>query len=80
MNTKVVLNLFFAAILFLAAYWTFDWYNWTSIGLASVLTLSGIHLLFMDSESKARRDLARSCQRVALFVTVFLLVKLLIFG
>jgi hypothetical protein len=80
MNTHIILNIIFAAILFFAAYYIFDWYNWTSIAISAVLALSGIDNLLRDSESKARRELGRSCLRLAGVIAVFLIVKLLVFG
>ena len=79
MNHKI-LNIAFAAILFLCAYYVFDFHDLTQLGVATVLFLSGINSLFRDSESPARRGLGRACLRMAAIIAVFLVVKLLIFG
>ena len=36
MNNKI-LNIAFAAVLFLCAYYVFDWYDWTQLGVSTVL-------------------------------------------
>lgn len=79
MNYSVI-NKALALILFLAAYYIFDWYDWTQLGISSVLVLSGINSLFRDSESEARRGFANACLRVAAIIAVFLIAKILIFG
>ena len=44
MNNKF-LNIAFAAVLFLCAYYVFDWYDWTQLGVSTVLFLSGVNSL-----------------------------------
>ena len=80
MNYTPILNLLLALLLFASAYYAFDWNDWTRIWISTVLLLSGIHSLFRDSESIKRRQLGRSCLRGAALISVFLIVKLLIFG
>ena len=75
-----ILNLLLALLLFAAAYYTFDWSDWTQLTISTVLVLSGVHSLFRDSESTERRRLGRSCLRAAAVISVFLIVKLVIFG
>jgi hypothetical protein len=75
-----ILNLLLALLLFASAYYTFDWNDWTSIWISTVLVLTGVNSLFRDSESIARRNLGRSCLRGAAVIAVFLIVKLIIFG
>ncbi|HVF30395.1 MAG TPA: hypothetical protein VNA22_05465 [Pyrinomonadaceae bacterium] len=75
-----VLNIALAILLFVVAYLTFDLYNWTHLLISVVLFLSGIHSLFRDAESPARRPLGRSCLRFAAILSVFLIIKLLIWG
>ena len=79
MNNKI-LNIAFAAVLFLCAYYVFDWYDWTQLGVYTVLFLSGVNSLLRDSESPARRNFARACLRMAAVIAVFLITKILIFG
>jgi len=75
-----ILNLLLAVLLFASAYYTFDWNDWTRISISTVLVLSGLSSLFRDSESVKRRQLGRSCLRMAAVISVFLIVKLIIFG
>ena len=77
---STVLNLLLAVLLFASAYYTFDWYDWTRIWISTVLVLSGINSLFRDAESVKRRELGRSCLRAAAVISVFLIMKLIIFG
>jgi hypothetical protein len=79
MNHTIV-NKALAVILFIAAYYIFDWYDWTQMGIASVLFLSGVNSFFRDSESVARRNFGHACLRTAAVIAVFLIVKILIFG
>lgn len=78
--SRVIINKALALILFLVAYWIFDWYDRTQMCIAMVLFLSGIDSLFRDSESVARRNLGRACLRAAAILAVFLIAKILIFG
>jgi uncharacterized membrane protein len=80
MNYTPILNLLLAMLLFASAYYAFDWNDWTQIYVSTVLVLSGIHWLFRDSESPARRRLGRSCLRAAAVISVFVIAKLIIFG
>jgi hypothetical protein len=75
-----ILNLIIALLLFASAYYTFDWNDWTSICVSTILVLSGLNWLFRDSESIERRRLGRSCLRAAAIISVFLIAKLIIFG
>lgn len=79
MNSKI-LDFAFAVVLFLCAYYTFDWYDWTQLSVSIVLILSGVNSLLRTSESKARREFGRACLRTAAIISVFLIVKMLIFG
>jgi hypothetical protein len=75
-----ILNPLVALLLFVAAYYIFDWDDWTQIAISTVLVLGGIHALFRDSQSTRRRDLGRACFRTAAVIAVFVIAKLLIFG
>lgn len=75
-----ILDIAFAAILFLCAYYVFDWHDWTQLGISTVLFLSGVNSLFRDSGSPARRKFGRACLRTAAVIAVFLITKILIFG
>jgi len=79
MNNTIV-NLLIALLLFVSAYYTFDWDDWTRIGLSIVLILSGVHYLLLHSESIRRRRLGRTCFRTSAVIAVFLIAKLIIFG
>ena len=79
MNYRII-SLALAVLLFVTAYMTFDWYDWTQITISTVLFLSGIHWMFVDSESLKRRSLGRSCLRLAALISVFLIVKLIVLG
>jgi hypothetical protein len=79
MNYRVV-NLVLAIVLFASAYLTFDWNDWTQLTISTVLFLSGVHALLTDSEFPERRKLGKSCLRLAAVMSVFLIVKLIIFG
>ena len=79
MNKRIV-SFALAVLLFVSAYWTFDWDDWTQLTISLVLFLSGVHALFVDSESVKRQQLGRSCLRFAAVIAVFLIVKLIIFG
>ena len=79
MNRRV-LSLALAVLLFVCAYLTFDLYDWTQLTISTVLFLSGVHSLFVDSESLERRRLGRSCLRLAAIISVFFILKLIIFG
>ena len=79
MNYKVI-NLALAIILFISAYLTFDYYDWTRIGVSIVLFLSGIHSLCLDSGTRGRKGLGRASLRLAAVISVFLIAKLIIFG
>ena len=57
MNYRII-SLALAVILFVTAYMTFDWNDWTHMTISTVLFLSGVHSLFVDSESPKRRRLA----------------------
>lgn len=78
MNYRVI-DFAFALMLFLAAYWSFDLYDKSQLGVSAVLFLSGVHSAFRSSESVARRRFARSCLRLATVISVFLIVKILFF-
>ena len=80
MNYTPIINLLLALLLFASACYTFDWDDWTRICVSTVLVLSGVSSLFRDSESVKRRRLGRSCLRTAAVISVFLIVKLIIFG
>ena len=79
MNHKAI-NLVLAIALFVSAYLTFDWNDWTHITVSLVLSLSGVHALLVDSETLARRRFGRSCLRLAAILAVFLIVKIIVFG
>ena len=79
MNHKAI-NLVLAIALFLSAYLTFDWNDWTHITVSLVLSLSGVHALLMDSETPGRRRFGRSCLRLAAVLAVFLIVKIILVG
>jgi uncharacterized membrane protein len=79
MNYRI-LSLALALLLLTCAYLTFDWNDWTQMAISTVLFLSGLHWLLVESESIKRRELGRSCLRLAAIIAVFLIVKLLIFG
>jgi hypothetical protein len=79
MNYKVI-NLALAVILFISAYLAFDFNDGTQTAIAIVLFLSGIHSLFLGSESRGRKRFGRACLRLAAVISVFLIAKLLIFG
>ncbi|MCA1589800.1 MAG: hypothetical protein LC730_05560 [Acidobacteria bacterium] len=79
MNNRII-ELSLAAILFLAAYRTFDSSDATYLTISMILGLSGVHMLFKSSESPSRRRLGRSCLRLGAVMSIFLLVKILIFG
>lgn len=80
MNYRVVISFVLAILLFVSAYLTFDWSDWTQLTLSAVLFLSGIHSLFVESESVERQKLGRACLRLAGVISVFLILKILIFG
>jgi len=75
-----VLSLALAILLFVCAYLTFDLYDWTQLAISTVLFLSGVHSLLVESESLERRQLGRSCLRLAAIISVFFILKLIIFG
>ena len=75
-----ILNVALAVLLFVIAYLTFDLHDSTHLMISTALFLSGIHSLFRDSESTARRRFGRSCLRFAAVISFFLVAKLLIFG
>jgi hypothetical protein len=75
-----VISVALAILLFVSAYLTFDWNDWTQLTISFVLFLSGVHSLLLNSESAARRRLGRTCLRLAAVISVFLILKLLIFG
>ena len=77
---RSVLILALAVILFVCAYLPVDLYDWTQLAISTVLFLSGVHSLFVDSESLERRRLGRSCLRLAAIISVFFILKLIIFG
>ena len=77
---KRALDVIFAAILFYLAYRLYDFGNFTNLGVAIVLFLSGLNSLFRNSESLARRKFANTCLRVAGILAAFVLIKMLIFG
>ena len=56
MNHRVI-SLALAVLLFVVSYMTFDWSDWTYIAISTVLFLSGVHSLFVESESMKRRRL-----------------------
>jgi hypothetical protein len=78
MNSRV-LDIAFALMLFLAAYWSFYLYDPIQMGLSTVLFLSGLHSAFRSSESEARRKFGRSCLRLAAVLSVFLIIKIWFF-
>ena len=75
-----VINLALAVLLFVTAFLVFDRGDWTQMAISAVLFLSGLHSLFMDSESVSRRRFAKSCLRLAVVIAVVVIAKLLIFG
>ena len=77
---NTILNPLIALLLFVAAYYAFDWDDWTRIAISTVLVLSGVESLFRDSESIKRRQLGRACFRTATVIAVFIIAKLIIFG
>jgi hypothetical protein len=79
MNTRV-LDLFLAVLLFAGAYYAFDRYSPTHFTISLVLCLIGTHSLFRSSESARRQQMARSCLRAAAILSVFLILKVVIFG
>ena len=80
MNYTPILNLFAALLLFASAYYAFDWNDWTRIWISTILVLAGLDSLLRNSESRARRQLGRSCLRAAAVISVFVIAKLIIFG
>ena len=78
MNSRV-LDIAFALMLFLAAYWSFYLYDPLQLGLSTVLFLSGVHSALRSSESIARRKFGRACQRLAAVISVFLIIKIWFF-
>ena len=77
---KRVLDVIFAAILFYLVFRIYDFGNFTNLGVAIVLFLSGLNSLFRNSENHAHRKFANTCLRAAGILAAFVLVKLLIFG
>jgi hypothetical protein len=77
---KRALDVIFAVVLFYLAYRIYDLGNFTNLGVAAVLFMSGLSSLFRNSESLARRKFANTCLRVAGILATFILVKMLIFG
>jgi hypothetical protein len=79
MNHRVI-SLALAIVLFVCAYRIFDWNDGTHMTISLLLFLSGVHWLFYDSESPKRRQLGQSCLRMAGVISVFFIIKLIIFG
>ncbi len=66
-------------ILIFVAFYTFDFQVWNKILISATLLLSGLSLLFQDSENNSYRSLSRFLQRTALFIAILLLIKYLLF-
>jgi hypothetical protein len=76
--TNDVLGKVLGIILILIAVWLFDWYEWTQLGVSTVLFLSGLNSLLQDAESEAVRKFAKASIRIAAAISVFLIIKLLL--